>query len=58
VSRITSYLDLPKDFFQVATKFRNEIRPRVGLMRAKEEFVMMDAIRSTRRPAASRDTRR
>ena len=39
---ITSYRDLPKNFFQIATKFRNEIRPRFGLMRARE-FVMMDA---------------
>jgi prolyl-tRNA synthetase len=41
-SEITSYRDLPKNFFQIATKFRNEIRPRYGLMRARE-FVMMDA---------------
>jgi prolyl-tRNA synthetase len=41
-AEITSYRDLPKNFFQIATKFRNEIRPRYGLMRAKE-FVMMDA---------------
>ncbi|HTB80389.1 MAG TPA: proline--tRNA ligase [Opitutaceae bacterium] len=41
-NEITSYRDLPKNFFQIATKFRNEIRPRYGLMRAKE-FVMMDA---------------
>jgi prolyl-tRNA synthetase len=41
-SEITSYRDLPKSFFQIATKFRNEIRPRYGLMRARE-FVMMDA---------------
>ncbi len=41
-AEITSYRDLPKNFFQIATKFRNEIRPRFGLMRAKE-FVMMDA---------------
>lgn len=39
---ITSYRDLPKNFYQIGTKFRNEIRPRYGLMRAKE-FVMMDA---------------
>ncbi|MBC8011609.1 MAG: proline--tRNA ligase, partial [Burkholderiales bacterium] len=39
---ITSYRDLPKNFYQIATKFRNEIRPRYGLMRARE-FVMMDA---------------
>jgi len=41
-AEITSYRDLPKNFFQIGTKFRNEIRPRFGLMRAKE-FVMMDA---------------
>ncbi|GAB1489543.1 proline--tRNA ligase [Opitutaceae bacterium] len=41
-SEITSYRDLPKNFYQIATKFRNEIRPRFGLMRARE-FVMMDA---------------
>ena len=41
-TEITSYRDLPKNFFQIATKFRNEIRPRYGLMRARE-FVMMDA---------------
>ncbi|MBW7895717.1 MAG: proline--tRNA ligase [Opitutaceae bacterium] len=41
-SEITSYRDLPKNFYQIATKFRNEIRPRYGLMRARE-FVMMDA---------------
>ena len=39
---ISSYRDLPKCFFQIGTKFRNEIRPRFGLMRARE-FVMMDA---------------
>jgi len=41
-AEITSYRDLPKNFFQIATKFRNEIRPRFGLMRARE-FVMMDS---------------
>ena len=40
-SEISSYRDLPKTFFQIGTKFRNEIRPRFGLMRARE-FVMMD----------------
>ena len=40
-AEITSYHDLPKNFFQIATKFRNEIRPRFGLMRARE-FIMMD----------------
>jgi len=41
-SEISSYRELPKTFFQIGTKFRNEIRPRYGLMRAKE-FSMMDA---------------
>src|SRR3954466_4366720 len=41
-TEITSYRDLPKNFYQIATKFRNEIRPRFGLMRARE-FIMMDA---------------
>jgi prolyl-tRNA synthetase len=41
-AEITSYRDLPKNFYQIATKFRNEIRPRYGLMRARE-FVMKDA---------------
>lgn len=39
---ISSYRQLPKNFFQIQTKFRDEIRPRFGLMRAKE-FVMKDA---------------
>ena len=41
-AEISSYRDLPKNFYQIATKFRNEIRPRFGLMRARE-FIMMDA---------------
>ncbi|MFA5264592.1 MAG: proline--tRNA ligase, partial [Opitutaceae bacterium] len=41
-NEITSYRDLPKNFYQIATKFRNEIRPRYGLMRARE-FIMKDA---------------
>jgi prolyl-tRNA synthetase len=41
-AEITSYRDLPKNFYQIATKFRNEIRPRFGLMRARE-FIMMDS---------------
>ena len=39
---ISSYRQLPKTFYQVQTKFRDEIRPRFGLMRAKE-FIMKDA---------------
>ena len=39
---ISSYRQLPKTFYQIQTKFRDEIRPRFGLMRAKE-FIMKDA---------------
>ncbi len=39
---ISSYRQMPKNFYQVQTKFRDEIRPRFGLMRAKE-FIMKDA---------------
>lgn len=39
---ITSYKQLPKNFFQIQTKFRDEVRPRFGVMRARE-FVMKDA---------------
>ena len=38
---IRSYRDLPKNFYQIQTKFRDELRPRFGLMRAKE-FIMKD----------------
>jgi prolyl-tRNA synthetase len=39
---INSYRQLPKNFYQVSVKFRDEIRPRFGLMRARE-FIMKDA---------------
>jgi prolyl-tRNA synthetase len=39
---IKSYRDLPRSVFQIQTKFRDEIRPRFGLMRARE-FIMKDA---------------
>lgn len=43
VSReISSYKQMPVIFYQIQTKFRDEIRPRFGLMRAKE-FIMKDA---------------
>ena len=41
-NEINSYRQLPKNFYQVSGKFRDEIRPRFGLMRAKE-FIMKDA---------------
>ncbi len=37
-----SYRDLPKNLYQIQTKFRDEIRPRFGLMRGRE-FIMKDA---------------
>src|SRR6476469_4320635 len=39
---LSSYRQLPKNFYQIQLKFRDEIRPRFGLMRAKE-FIMKDA---------------
>ena len=39
---LRSYKQLPINFYQVQTKFRDEIRPRFGVMRARE-FIMKDA---------------
>ena len=39
---ITSYKDLPKNLYQIHWKFRDEIRPRFGLMRGRE-FLMKDS---------------
>ncbi len=39
---IRSYRELPVNLYQIQTKFRDEIRPRFGLMRARE-FIMKDA---------------
>ncbi len=39
---INSYRQLPKNLYQISVKFRDEIRPRFGLMRARE-FIMKDA---------------
>jgi prolyl-tRNA synthetase len=39
---VRSYRQLPVNFYQIQTKFRDEIRPRFGVMRARE-FVMKDA---------------
>tara|TARA_R110000796_G_scaffold66440_2_gene152814 strand:+ start:37062 stop:38795 length:1734 start_codon:yes stop_codon:yes gene_type:complete len=41
-TEITSYKQLPLNLYQIQNKFRDEIRPRFGLMRARE-FVMKDA---------------
>ncbi len=40
-NRLTSYKQLPMNLYQIKTKFRDEARPRFGLMRARE-FVMKD----------------
>lgn len=39
---VRSYKQLPANFYQIQTKFRDEIRPRYGIMRARE-FLMKDA---------------
>lgn len=41
-SGLKSYKDMPFNLYQIQTKYRDEIRPRFGLMRAKE-FIMKDA---------------
>ncbi|MGO9477818.1 MAG: proline--tRNA ligase [Limisphaerales bacterium] len=41
-AEINSYRQLPRNFYQISVKFRDEIRPRFGLMRARE-FIMKDA---------------
>ncbi|MCK6598694.1 MAG: proline--tRNA ligase [Bdellovibrionaceae bacterium] len=39
---LRSYKDLPRNLYQIQTKYRDEIRPRFGLMRGRE-FIMKDA---------------
>ncbi|HEB87674.1 MAG TPA: proline--tRNA ligase [Gammaproteobacteria bacterium] len=39
---LRSYKQLPGNFYQIQTKFRDEVRPRFGIMRARE-FIMKDA---------------
>ncbi len=39
---LKSYKDLPRNLYQIQTKYRDEIRPRFGLMRGRE-FIMKDA---------------
>ena len=41
-NELSSYRQLPVNFYQIQTKFRDEIRPRFGLMRGRE-FIMKDA---------------
>ena len=41
-NELKSYKQLPMNFYQIQTKFRDEIRPRFGVMRSRE-FIMKDA---------------
>ena len=41
-NELKSYKQLPANFYQVQTKFRDEVRPRFGVMRSRE-FIMKDA---------------
>ncbi len=50
---LRSYRQLPKNFYQIQTKFRDERRPRFGLMRGRE-FTMKDAYSFDRDQAAAK----
>lgn len=39
---VNSYKELPRSYYQIQTKFRDEVRPRFGVMRSRE-FIMKDA---------------
>ena len=57
-NHVRSYRDLPLNLYQIGVKFRDEIRPRFGLMRARE-FLMKDGYSFTRtRRRSRRVTRR
>ncbi len=50
---LRSYKQLPKNLYQIQTKFRDERRPRFGLMRGRE-FIMKDAYSFDRDPSAAK----
>ena len=52
---IRSYKQLPKNFYQIQTKFRDERRPRFGLMRGRE-FIMKDAYSFDRDQASAKQS--
>ena len=54
-NEVKSYRDLPKNLFQIQTKFRDEVRPRFGLMRSRE-FLMKDGYSFDRDETASKVT--
>ncbi|MDF0604490.1 proline--tRNA ligase [Neisseriaceae bacterium TC5R-5] len=51
-NELRSYRALPKNFYQIQTKFRDERRPRFGVMRGRE-FIMKDAYSFDRNPEAA-----
>lgn len=51
-NELRSYKQLPVNFYQIQTKFRDERRPRFGLMRGRE-FIMKDAYSFDKDPAAA-----
>ncbi len=52
---VRSYRDLPLNLYQIQTKFRDEIRPRFGVMRARE-FIMKDAYSFDRDDASAEES--
>jgi prolyl-tRNA synthetase len=54
-NELKSYKQLPVNFYQIQTKFRDEIRPRFGVMRARE-FLMKDAYSFHLSPESLGDT--
>ena len=52
---LRSYKQLPKNFYQIQTKFRDERRPRFGLMRGRE-FIMKDAYSFDRDPVSAKQS--
>ncbi len=54
-NEIKSYKQLPANFYQIQTKFRDEIRPRFGVMRSRE-FIMKDAYSFHKDQASLQDT--
>jgi prolyl-tRNA synthetase len=54
-NELKSYKQLPVSFYQIQTKFRDEIRPRFGVMRARE-FLMKDAYSFHLSPESLADT--
>ena len=54
-NEIHSYKQLPANFYQIQTKFRDEVRPRFGVMRSRE-FIMKDAYSFHLKESSLQDT--